>query len=444
MALSYEVLKDIIKENDSVLIGVSGGADSMCLLDIVDKYSKCCNFNFMAIHINHNLREDEALRDENFVKNFCEKRNIQYSQASINTLEYANEKNKTIEQAARELRYNVFDEVMQNLKLNKLLVAHHMDDQAETVLMHIARGSSIKGASGMSVASNKIFRPLLSFSRKEILDYNKKHQIPYITDSSNLDVKYARNFIRHKIIKEMNQIYPNFVKNVCLFAQRCAIDEEFIESFLPMDLLIVEKDLCFISTKINNLNYAISSRLVKKAIEQIGIFADIEEKHIKKIVELASSQNGKKINLTNKLIAYKEYENIVIQKNNEQKKQESYPFVIGCVTFENYGEINVELIKNDGKFKMEKGCHYLDFDKLPSDSCWRVKKDGDVFKKFGSGSKKLSDYMSDNKIPIRLRKNIPVLAKDNIIFFVAGFEISDLVKISNNTKNIIKISYRQE
>ena len=169
MALKPNVLSKYVKKNDGVLVGVSGGADSMCLLHLLKEYSKDVEIKILAVHVNHNLRDQEAKRDEDFVCDYCKKNEIPFRSVHIKTKEYAEKNGKTIEQAGRELRYDAFERLKKEEGLNKVLIAHHSSDQAETVLMHIARGSSIKGASGMSDIMEGIARPLLNVSKEEVV-----------------------------------------------------------------------------------------------------------------------------------------------------------------------------------------------------------------------------------------------------------------------------------
>ena len=438
MELSYNILKSFIQEGDCVLVGVSGGADSMCLIDLIDKYSKICSFKFYAVHINHNLRNEEALRDEDFVRTFCKEKGINFIKESIKTLDYAKENLKTIEQAGRELRYKVFEELSKTLKANKLFVAHHKDDQAETVLMHILRGSSIKGASGIKEKSNNIFRPLLKFTRKEIEKYNKDNNIKFVTDSSNNEVKYTRNYIRNVVLPTLSKMYPNVVNSLSNFAEECEKVDCFIEKNIDKKSVNIKNGKAFISVDGLNKDSVLSSRLIKYAIECLGVFADIEKKHIDDILKLKEKNNGKSINLTNNLVAYKEYDFIVIETPNRTNNK-TQKFFIGNVNFGDFGEFKVEKVKFNKEIKFEKGCLYLDYDKIPEGAEFRTRKDGDIFKKFGSGTKKLSDYFTDSKISRRIRDNVPLLAYENNVLCVVGKEISDSVKVSNDTKFIIKI-----
>lgn len=442
MALDFTVLKKIINENDRVLVGVSGGADSMCLLDLVYKFSKVVNFDFFAVHVNHGIRGEEALRDENFVKDFCEKREIRFICEKVNAIEFAKKHLKTLEQAARELRYNVFDSILTKLNADKLLVAHHKDDQAETVLMHILRGSSLKGARGMLRESENIRRPLLNFSRVEIEEYNNKNDIEYLTDSTNFDSKYTRNYLRNIIMPALKEIYPNVTTSLCSFAEKCTKDEDFICQTININRVKCKNGEVELKIKDLGVHYSVASRLIKRACEELNVFADIEEKHINDIIKIKDRQNGKSINLPHDLIAYKNYDSIILTKNRFNKTKANIKFKVGEQEFPNFGTIIVEKVREWDQNIFKRGELFVDLQKIPQNAVWRCRKTGDVFKKFGSGDKNLSEFLSDRKIAKTKRDVIPVLASEDKILVVIGEEISENVKITEKTKNIGKITFQ--
>lgn len=441
MALNKSILNGFLGKGDKILVGVSGGADSMCLLSLVNEFAKDVDISFIAVHVNHNLRDEEAVRDEKFVCDFCKSQGINVKSVHINVVSYAEKENKTIEQAARELRYEVFRKLLKEQGANKILVAHHQGDQAETVLMHIARGSSIKGASGMQGLKGEVLRPLLVYSKEKIIEYCKNNNIAFIEDSSNSDIKYTRNFIRNVVIPKMKEVYPTIEANLCAFSKMCLRDDEFIESILPLEKIKVEKDKVSISD-ISGLHSAISTRLVIKAFEKLDAVVDMEEKHILQVIELFKMKNGSEVSLPNKLYAYKEYDNVVIVKGKKKSKLLEQKFILGETKIKGYGSIYALDISGKQEPEFGDGNHYLDMQKVPFSAVWRTKKDGDIFAKLGSGSKKLADYFTDKKIPKRIRETVPVLAVGNKILVVAGFDISEGVKLTSKTEQIIKIIYQ--
>ncbi len=443
MNISCKIIEGFVTKNDKVLVGVSGGADSMCLLDILQKAQKQMGFSLIAVHVNHCLRGEESDRDEMFVRKYCEKNGIDFICETVDALKHSKKYAKSVEQAARELRYAAFDKIMQKEKATVLAVAHHKDDQAETVLMHIARGSSLKGAKGMALKSGYILRPLLNFTRCDIEQYNEENKIPSIKDSSNDDINYSRNFFRHKIIPDMEKVYPDAVSAVCKFADKCAIDDDFITSCIPTKMLVYRDDFVKILNQVNELHIALSSRIIKSAFEHLGAYYDIEQKHILQIKELFNMKNGSKISLPFKMIAFKEYDGVVITFKKQFAEEMVYPFKLGKTQIPDFGEINAVMLSDDSFAEFGDGNHYVDFDSIPTDAVWRTRQEGDIFAKIGSGSKKLNDYFIDKKIPQRMRDQVPVLAHGNKILVIADLDISDSVKITNGTNSIVKISYKK-
>ena len=444
MEISCKVLEGLITKNDKVLVGVSGGTDSMCLLSLLVKAKSDMGFDVVAVHINHNLRGEESDRDEAFVKKYCEKNDIKLVCESVDVTKHAKKFGKTTEQAARELRYAAFDKIMQKEKATVLAVAHHKDDQAETILMHIARGSSIKGARGMSIKSGNIIRPLLNYTRKEIEEYNKLNKIASVKDSSNDDVNYNRNYFRHKVIPAMEKAYPDVVNSLCKFATKCALDDDFIENNVPYKLIQCTDKTVKLLSEVDTLHVALKTRLVKRAFECLGAYYDIEEKHIFEVLDLFKMKNSSKINLPFKITAYKEYDGIILSQNKPSLTAGFYEFILGKQKIENYGVIETCFLSDEELLEFGDGNHYVDFESIPTSAVWRTRQDGDTFAKIGSGNKKLNDYFTDKKIPVRLRNSIPVLVAGSRVLVVAEFDISDNVKITSGTNKIVKIKYLKD
>ncbi len=441
MDLDFNVLNEYVFKGDKVIVACSGGADSMCLLSLMIEKQQQTDFELVALHVNHNIRDKESDRDENFVREFCEQKNVKFISVSVKAVEEAKKTGKTLEQSARELRYGAFAKVLEKEKANKIAVAHHKDDQAETILMHIFRGSSLKGASGMANVSGNVIRPLLDFSRKDIEQYNKKNHVPNVEDSTNNDVNFCRNFIRKEILPKIEKVYPSVVNSLCEFAKRCKVDDDFIMEQIPSNVLVQNKDEIKILQSVEQMSNAIKTRIIKTAFEKIGVFADIEQKHLFAVSELFKLKSGSKISLPNSLFGTKVYDGVVISKKKKQEKVQDKPFVIGETEFKGFGKIFAIDITDKQDPEFGDGNHYLDFAKVPFSAIWRTRKDGDVFTKFGGGTKKLNDYFTDKKVERSLRDSIPVLAVGNKILVVAGMDISENVKISSKTEQIVKIIY---
>ena len=210
----YILKNQLIKEGDTVLIGVSGGADSICLLFLLSEISEKIGFSIKVIHVEHGIRGKASLDDADYVRGLCNEKGFELKTVHVDALSYAEENSLTLEEAARILRYRAFEEYWENMSHGeydggfKIAVAHHINDQAETVIFQMLRGSGIKGMGGMSPQRENIIRPLLCLTKEEILLYLSENNLSFRTDESNNDNSYSRNYIRNDILPRLNEIQP--------------------------------------------------------------------------------------------------------------------------------------------------------------------------------------------------------------------------------------------
>lgn len=439
--LEYLINDKYVDKSDRIAVGVSGGADSMLLLcALVDKQRQV-GFDLTVIHINHQLRET-ADRDENFVQEFCKKRKIKCYSVKINIHNCKETEKMTIEEAARFMRYEEFDRIMKKENANKLFLAHHKNDQAETILMHIFRGSGIAGACGIR-QTDKIIRPLLNLTKIEILNLCKEHSIGFVEDETNKVNDYARNYLRNEIIPQIEIVYPGVVDAIFKFGIRCEELQTYIESLIDDDMIAERKDEIILKQSVFEKPTFLIREYIKKVFAKLKIFDDIESKHYLLIYNLANAEINKQIDLPHKIVARKTYLGIKFFKEKSKlKKQLEYDFVIGDINFDNIGTISTKIISSDEVVYGE-GVLYLDYNKVSTDAIWRTRRNGDMFAKFGTGSKKLNDYFTDKKLDIDLRDRVPVLAVDNHVLVVLGDDISENVKIDADTDKIIAIKFNK-
>lgn len=421
----------LIKSYDKIAVAVSGGSDSMALL-----HWFMCNINrknFVALNIDHNIRGEESKRDSAFVKDFCLLNNIEYLHYDVDVFAFKNESSGTIEQSARKLRHKIFFEVCVN-NVNVVATAHHADDQSESIFMHIARGCGLDGLQGMNIVDGHLIRPFLNISKKAIMEYIKINNIKYVTDSTNKDNGYSRNFVRNKAFPLIQKKYPFIMENLVKLSARAKELADFIDLQTPA--IYVEDNS--ITLDFNDLHDVIICELIKRSFSLLGIEADIEERHINLIKELFYKEHNTKLDMPYNTACYNEYGKIVIEKKCEPEAK--------IIEFEikNYDFCSVEKIdasfntlKDELKDK-GKGL-YLDFDLLPQNCVFRNRRNGDEFKRYGGGAKSLGDYFTDIKFPVRLRDKAMVLASDNQVYAIIGVEIADKVAISQKSKNIIII-----
>ncbi len=429
----------LIKAGEVIGVGVSGGIDSMSLLHFLNAHKEELDIDVVAIHINHGIRE-ESDDEAKFVIQKCKEMGVRVYKFSIDSPKIAKERRVSIETGAREGRYGIFDALVKKDIVDKIALAHHQTDQAETILMHIFRGSGVSGARGMEPIRDKIYiRPMLPVSKVEIEDYANLNSIDYVEDSSNKDNSYARNFVRNVIMKEILKKWPNAIEAINNFGSAVAEDDDFIKSSLTTNALIVDDKVVQMPCSYFFTSSSVYSRMVFKALALIGVTKDIERKHIEMIKDLATTfENGKRISLPYDIVVSKEYDYLTFKNNYVEKPVLSKS--LKCEDFEapNYGIVTTKRVKTD---KMqEQGALYFDYRKVPKGARWRYREDGDVFEKFGGGTKKLKSFLIDKKIPVRLRDYIPVLALDNEVYVVAGVEISEKVRVDDGVPTCYKLT----
>ena len=438
--VDFIIENSLLEKGDRLGIGVSGGQDSMALLHFLNTLKEPLGIEIMAINVNHNLRPTSR-KESAFVKGFCKEHDIKYVGFNVSALPFAKQRKLGIEQACRILRHESFTSAVKRFKLNKLAVAHHQSDQAETILMHILRGSGIAGASGMEKAREfkesgtncVLVRPFLETAKTDIVAYNYRNQVPHVEDESNQDDKFARNFLRNQVMPVLQREWRGVEKNIVEFGRNCKSDDEYLNSIVNFESLLGDENNVRIPLNFFAYPYAVISRIVLTAFELINARENIEKKHVDMILTLAASgENGSRTDLPNNLYAIKEYEYMVIVRKVPTSASKIYSFKIGRTNFAEYGQIIVTKTISH-KDALSRGLMVVDVDKLPRSSKWRTRREGDVFTKFGGGQKSLNAYLIDKKVPTRLRDKIPVLAHGNEIYAIAGVEISEKVRTDRET-----------
>ena len=430
--------RQMLRYGDRVAVACSGGKDSMCLLNFLWTHRDELGITVCAVNVDHGIRENSA-NDSEFVINYCQKNGIKVYSFKVNAKKFAEDKKLTLEQGARECRYRVFKSLINKNLVDKIALAHHLQDQAETILLNIFRGTGIGGASGMDYVRDDIYiRPMLDTSKASISAYIESNDIPYVEDETNDNSEYNRNYIRNQIMPLIRNRWQNADSAIVSFGANCREDDCYIESTISSDALLVEDGIArvYINYFINPASY--TYRLILRALKAINMNTNIEKKHLKMICNMAlESENGTKISLPNGLTVIKEYNFVTFTNRNIKPSNKTYPFTKGKLDISNFGLIETNIVK---KFKVEDFTHLIDATKLPKDAIWRFRKDGDVFEKFGGGTNSLSDYLIDKKIPLRLRNLTPVLASGSEIYIIAGVEISDKVKVDKSTKTAYGIN----
>ena len=468
----FETIKkhNLIESGEKVIVGVSGGPDSVCLLHVLCLLAEKLGIKLFAVHVNHMLRGGESELDEQYAGELCKKLGIPLFIGRHDIKKLSEEKRISLEEAGREARYRQFDIAAVETGASKIAVAHNKNDQAETVLLNVLRGAGLNGLKGMDYKSGKIIRPLLDAERKEIEDYCGRNGLSPRIDASNLQSVYTRNKVRLELIPYINRIFgTDAVKNICRMSRLLSDDNDFIEktAFFSYERCIAETGRNSVSLdtdKLKELHPALRRRVIRNAIKSVkGNLKEIESNHVEKADGLCiGGRTGAVLHLPGGIRILRSYGIIKIYAGAEHKPKEQaaterpvfdYPVKIPGITrvdeigalIETSIEKNIKNIENRKNIGYNSTVQYFDYDKLKTGINIRSRKNGDVFKPYGStGTKKLKEYMIDKKIPRDMRDGIPLIAKGNEIVWAVGCGISDKYKVAGNTLDVLKIAYRRK
>ncbi|NAS19150.1 tRNA lysidine(34) synthetase TilS [Clostridium butyricum] len=452
--MSYIKDNNLIKSGDKVLVALSGGPDSVCLLNILYNLKAELNIEVGAAHLNHLLRDKDAFEDEEYVKTLCKSLDIPCFVKRVDINKYSKDKKMSSEMAGREARYNFFDDIVKDKGYTKIATAHNANDQAETILFRLMRGSGIEGLCGIKVRRDKIIRPILCLSRKEVEEYIEINNLKPRIDKTNFEKIYNRNKIRLDMIPYIKE---NFNEDIIQTLNRMSVllqkDNEFIEnsarSFYEKHC-IEQSDYFIIKKEMFDNKEAVVTRVIRYALTNFSkTHYDFEMKHIYEICNLAKNNSGKAIDLPNKIYAENIYGDIYIKEriniNNIDVKQEivvNKNEINGKKIFFNNENIEFSLLKNDSNLDLNQNnlIKYFDFDKINDSISLRKRKNGDKIIPLGmKGSKKIKDLFIDMKVPKEERDCIPLLCFDENISWIVGIRVSEEYKITNKTKNILRV-----
>lgn len=431
--------RDLIKDKtEKIIVGVSGGLDSVVLLDILNKLGYTC----IVAHCNFHLRGEESNRDEQFVYELAQSLNLKFLKIDFDTYKYAKEQKISIEMAARELRYNWFEKMSQEHQTPYIAIAHNANDSVETVLLNLIRGTGLKGLLGISVQNDKVIRPLINTFRDELEVYAENNNIKYIVDSTNLEDDYARNKIRNLVLPILSEINPATIQNIhhstTILSDNWGIYTETIENIKQNVIQESDEEILIDIEKIQKLKYrnSILFELLRTYNFNSSSVADINK-------AIENNQSGKIFySPTHTLLRDRDV--LIINKNSEN--DESKTFIISPKDEEIAEPIHLSFrfLKKGSNFNYstDKNKIHLDADKLNTQLQIRKWKEGDYFYPLGmKGRKKLSDYFIDSKINSFEKKNIYLLLSDDDIVWIIGRQIDNRYKISNKTQNIVEITY---
>ena len=448
----WEYIKEhgLFGEGLTVCAAVSGGADSMALLVCLLALSKQYSFELVCAHFEHGIRGESSLRDADFVRECCAGLKIPLFMESGDVPALAERRKISMETAAKHAREDFLNSLVRGGKAGLIATAHHSNDDAESVLMHILRGSGLNGLTGIRPKFGVFVRPFLCVSKKDILAYVKERDIPYVEDETNAVSNYRRNYIRNELFPAIEEnVNADAVSALLRLSALAKEDEDFLEKYALKECEACARrkqdSISIDAERFNLLHPAIAGRVVRAACRGLGIEQDVEFPHIKSVIELArKNKTGSKVSLSRNLYARMEYGSLIIGfKGREPDVSFDINFDVEDVNrLPNGDYLECRYVEKYDAFNRDAFCECFDADKLPRRIKLRTRHDGDIIRPLrSSGKKKLKDYFIDKKLPLKERNGTPLLADGSNLIWVVGHVISDDYCVDINTKRIVQIKY---
>lgn len=472
---------NMILKGDTIIVGVSGGSDSICLLDYLLKVKKEKNLKIMVAHVNHMLRGNESERDENFVRDFCKEKNLPIEVLKVDVNNESKVLGLGIEESGRKIRYDFFKKLAlkeiknskdQNLNSEvKIATAHTLSDSVETIILNLAKGTSIDGLCGIpavreevlngvknlkSEASKKIkiIRPLINLKKSEILNYCKDNNLKYVDDSTNFDDKYTRNKIRLNVIPVLKEINENLETSITRSMSLFKKDSNYLNKIASEKLEKAKRNENQYSlSELKNIDFALKSRCVKKIVENFKKEVRIDFKHLNLILDIIEKGEGAVmlpsgiyLKVSETILKISDFE----KKSGKETLNFSYQFkksdiakqytlterklkvIIKVMTKNEYDDL---LKENKAKFK-----NAIDFDKIPNDKevYLRNRREHDKFSPVNRKiTKSLKKFLNEEKVPLENREKLAMLAFESKVIWLENFGVSEKFKVNENTKRVM-------
>ncbi|MDB0440431.1 tRNA lysidine(34) synthetase TilS [Clostridioides difficile] len=448
---------NLIQKGDKIVLGLSGGPDSVCLLHVLNRLKKDFNIEIYAAHLNHQIRGIEAQKDALYVSKLCEDMGIVFFVKSINVPKYCENEGLSLEEGARKLRYEMFYEIKDKIKANKIAIGHNLNDQAETVMMRIMRGTGLKGLKGIDyIRDNCIIRPILDVERIDIEEYCKAYNLNPRIDKTNLENIYTRNKIRLDLLPYMKDNFnSNVIESIVRMSNSLKSDNDYIEKEAEAKFREVSniKEKSFVEINLEDfvcLHDAIKVRVLRNSIKHIlGDTNFVDQRHIEDIMSLESdSKVNKMITLPRNIFVYRKKDSIIL--TNEEIVTEEIEFYYnipsnGFIKIKELKQIietQVMSIDRYKSMKLDNSSKGFDFNKVKGGIVIRSRRQGDKIK-LAVGSKKVKDLFIDLKIPREERCKIPIITDSEGIICVGDYKISENYKIDESTKEVLKINFNK-
>jgi tRNA(Ile)-lysidine synthase len=455
----------MVLSHQPLLVAVSGGPDSVCLLHILVNLQNVLGVDLHVTHLDHQLRGAESKADAQYVSNLAHQLGIPATIEECDVKSYHARHRLSVEEAAREVRYTFLAEVANSIEASQVAVGHTIDDHIETILMHLIRGTGTTGLRGLRPSTEwqpiqtgnilNVIRPLLQVSRQETADYCYNHKLSPRLDASNLSLSPLRNRIRHKLLPLLKSFNPRVVEALLRTAQIAEDDLNFLdeESNRLWDKIVQEKEdkIVLYKEMFLELPPALKRHLLRVAMRKLlGTLKDIEARHIEGIMTALAKPAGRRVSLPGGLIFSVDYNRYLLSPRTVDLSP--FPILEEELQLKLPGEtllpgwhIEATIIHREQMTEKNNNfTNYLDLDKTGNKLVVRSYQSGDRFQPLGlSQSKKLSEFMIDAKIPRAWRQRIPIVCSPSQIMWVVGWRIDERVKVTEDTKQVLCLEFRQ-
>lgn len=478
--------KQMISAGDFLVAGVSGGADSMCLLELLRRYREKVDYSLKVVHINHQMRGEEADADEEYVRRYCSDNGVDFLAVSCDVPKLARQEGLSLEEAGRKARYRAFQEVCLEWKNrnadmpersgdgnsngnSKIALAHHQDDLAETMLHHLARGTGIAGLCSLKPVSGNRIRPLLCLTREEIENYLSENQISWCTDSTNAEDEYTRNRIRHNIMTDLKEmVNPAAVSHMAQTAQELEEIDTYLQKMAEecrREYVVQNDRNSFFREDMKRKESVLQKKIFMAEMKRIsGRQKDFERVHVEAAKNLWGKQVGKCVRLPYGLEAVREYTGIRIavmkmdsegaQEKDQCRERAGYllpipgilrveDFTVECALLDfswnsSEEEKNGIFPLNFSQITEKKYTKWFDYGKIKGNAEFRHRQPGDRISVHPSGgSKKLKDYLIDRKIPREERDTLWLLTSGQDVVWVVGDRMNQNYKVTETTRQVL-------
>lgn len=443
----------MINSGDKIVVGVSGGPDSVALIHILRELAPELNFVTLVAHVNHNLRpSSRAERD--FVANLSSQHGLDFFDLNKDVRAYARERNLSLEEAGRRVRYSFFEELLERLDADKIATAHHLDDQIETFFLRILRGATMTGLRGIPAVRGPIIRPLIKLERSQIIDYLEANNIPYLIDETNLKPDTDRNFVRNVILKNAAERFPGYRKSVLRSIDLITRDEDFLENSAsqlyaacvtshPGEKIIDIRQLL-------EAHHSVSSRVIRKTLYELtGPDIRLGEVHIRQVFDLCSHCSASsRMELPGGVKLRRKYDKLILSQKLENAS-ETYSYIV-----KGPGSLRIAEAGYTLKFSIQESCKYppetnndpnvvyFDLERLSFPLEVRSFLHGDRLEPWGmEGSTRIKKIFIDRKIFHGERRKIPLIVKDSRILWIAGVRRSRFFGVTGGSRKILQINF---